>query len=188
MLRPDADTPCWSRPHEAKTGLLRSACEPAAGRQLAGTDAQKIASVQYLVGTWNCHHTVGTFSGTYTTTYTRVLGDQWLKQTYDFPATQAPEASPAVQAEFLMEYDDRAQAWVRFGALSNGDYFAIRIRDAPDGSWRYKYVSFFKRTTPETPEDDAVFSRKGDSEYTVDGPSYQKNGVRVTEHHTCKKA
>ena len=28
---------------------------------------QKIGSVQYLVGTWNCAHTVGTFSGTYTT-------------------------------------------------------------------------------------------------------------------------
>jgi hypothetical protein len=93
-----------------------------------------------------------------------------------------------VQAEFLMEYDDRAQTWVRFGALSNGDYFAIRISDAPDGSWRYKYVSFFKQTSPETPEDDAVFSRKGDSEYTVDGPSYKENGVLVREHHTCKKA
>jgi outer membrane lipoprotein-sorting protein len=54
------------------------------------TAQQKMASVQYLVGSWHCHHTVGTFSGTYTTTYTRALGDLWLKQTYDFPPTQTP--------------------------------------------------------------------------------------------------
>ena len=27
---------------------------------------EKIGFVQYLVGTWNCAHTVGTFSGSYT--------------------------------------------------------------------------------------------------------------------------
>ena len=43
--------------------------------------AQKMATVDYLVGTWSCAHTVGTFSGTYSTTYTRVLGNAWLKQT-----------------------------------------------------------------------------------------------------------
>jgi hypothetical protein len=36
---------------------------------------QKIASIDYLVGTWSCAHTVGTFSGKYTTTYTKVLGN-----------------------------------------------------------------------------------------------------------------
>jgi hypothetical protein len=63
---------------------------------------QKIGSAQYLVGTWNCAHTVGTFSGTYTTTYSRALGDLWLRQTYDFPPKQTAESEPAVHAEFIM--------------------------------------------------------------------------------------
>ena len=102
---------------------------------------QKIASVQYLVGTWNCAHTVGTFSGTYTTTYAKALGDLWLKQTYDFPPTQTAESEPAVHAEYF----------------------------------------------PEAPGSDATFTKKSDSEYAVDGPSYEQNGTRVTEHHVCRK-
>ena len=43
---------------------------------------------------------MGTFSGIYTTTYANVLGNLWLKQTYDFPATQT---EPARQAESFTE-------------------------------------------------------------------------------------
>jgi hypothetical protein len=148
---------------------------------------QKIGSVQYLVGTWNCAHTVGTFSGTYATTYSRALGDLWLRQTYDFPPKQIAESEPAVHAEFIMGYDERRQAWVRFGVISTGQYFAIRMTDTDDSGWSWKYVSFFKTQNPETPGSDATFSKKSDSEYVVDGPSYEQNGTRVTEHHVCKK-
>jgi hypothetical protein len=149
---------------------------------------QKITAVQYLVGTWNCAHTVGTFSGTYTTTYSKPLGDLWLRQTYDFPPKQIAESEPAVHAEFIMGYDERRQAWVRFGAISTGQYFAIRMTDTDDSGWLWKYVSFFKTQNPETPGSDATFSKKSDSEYVVDGPSYEQNGTRVTERHVCKKA
>lgn len=154
----------------------------------APTAQQKIAAVQYLVGTWSCTHTVGTFSGTYTTTYANVLDDLWLKQTYEFPANQM-EKGPAVHGEFLMGYDERRQAWVRFGVMSTGKYFAIRMTENGDSGWSWKYVSFFKRTTPETPDSDATFVKKSSSEYTVDGPTYPKDGTGalVTEHHACKK-
>src|SRR4029077_19491397 len=33
----------------------------------------------------------------------------------------------------------------------------------------------------------AVWTKKSDTEYTVDGPSYPANGKMVTEHHTCRK-
>jgi hypothetical protein len=148
---------------------------------------QKIGSVQYLVGTWNCAHTVGTFSGTYTTTYSKPLGDLWLRQTYDFPPKQIADSEPAVRGEFIMGYDERRQAWVRFGVISTGQYFAIRMTDTADSGWSWKYVSFFKTQNPETPGSDATFSKKSDSEYVVDGPSYEQNGTRVTEHHVCKK-
>jgi len=33
----------------------------------------------------------------------------------------------------------------------------------------------------------AVWTKKSDTEYTVDGPSYPANGKMVTEHHTRRK-
>ena len=149
---------------------------------------QKIASVEYLVGTWSCAHTVGAASGTYKTTYAKTLGGLWLRQTYDFPPKQFGGNEPPVNAEFLIGYDERRQAWVRFGAISNGQYFAIRMTDTGEGGWSYKYVSFFQRQQPETADSDATFSKKSNAEYVVDGPSYVENGTRVTEHHVCKKA
>ncbi len=44
---------------------------------------EAMQSVQYLVGTWNCAHTVGDFSGTYVMSFAKGLGDRWLKQTLD---------------------------------------------------------------------------------------------------------
>ena len=148
---------------------------------------EKMGSVEYLVGSWKCTHSVGSFSGTYKTSYAKTLGDAWLRQTYEFPPKQFGANEPPVNAEFLIGYDERRQAWVRFGAISTGQYFAIRMSDAPDGGWTYKYVSFFNRQQPETSDSDATFTKKSDSEYAVDGPSYPQDGVRVTEHHVCKK-
>lgn len=155
----------------------------AAAADAAPTAREKIAAARYLLGTWSCVHTVGTFTGKYTTTYRNVLGDLWLEQTYDFPATQE---EPARQAETLMGYDERRQAWVRFFAMSNGQYFSIRMTETERG-WDWKYVSFFKLKNPETPGSDATFTKKSDTEYTIDGPSYPENGTVVTEHHVCKK-
>ena len=148
---------------------------------------QKMASVEYLVGTWDCTHTVGSFSGTYKTSYAKTLGGMWLRQTYEFPPRQFGANETPVSAEFSIGYDERRQAWVRFGVTSTGQYFAIRMTDMPNGGWSYKYVSFFSRQLPETSESDATFTKKSDSEYIVDGPSYPDNGVRVTEQHVCRK-
>src|SRR5207248_6624856 len=140
----------------------------------------KIASMQYLIGTWRCSHVVGSFSGDYTTTYSRMQGDMWLRQHYDFPATLAKSAW---QAEATMGYDENRQAWVRFLSLSTGPYFAMRMTDTGDGGWSWKYVSFFPRQTQETPGSDATLTRKSDVEYVIDGPSYKENGTgpMVTE-------
>jgi len=151
------------------------------------TAQEKLRSVDYLVGNWSCNHTVGSFSGKYTTTYKKTLGDLWLKQTYDFPPQHTAQSNePAITAETLIGYDERRQAWVRFFANSKGQYFAIRMNDTGSG-WSWKYVSFFKRMTPETPDPDATLTKKSNTEYVIDGPSYQLNGTRVTEHHMCEK-
>ena len=168
----------------AVIGLLFALLIPA---YATPTTKQELASVNYLVGTWNCDHTVGDFAGKYRTTYSKALGDMWLKQTYDFPATTtAGQQEPAITAETLIGYDERRQAWVRFFANSKGQYFAIRMNDTGSG-WSWKYVSFFKRMTPETPDPDATLTKKSNTEYVIDGPSYQLNGTRVTEHHMCEK-
>ena len=101
----------------------------------AASTPEKMASVDYLVGTWNCAHTVGAYSGTYRTTYAKILGGAWLRQTYEFPPRQFGANELPVNAEFLIGYDERRQSWVRFGAISTGQYCAIRMTDMPDGGW-----------------------------------------------------
>jgi hypothetical protein len=143
----------------------------------AAEQKQKIASVRYLVGTWKCEHRVGTFSGAYTTRYAPVLDDVWLRQTYDFPD---------VKGEALMGYSTARQYWIRFFVNSEGLAFGTRMTETPTG-WAWKYVSFSKDRKPETPDPDATFTKRSETEYAIDGPTYEKDGVRVTEHHVCKK-
>src|SRR6476469_2728603 len=88
---------------------------------------QELGTVDYFIGNWDCAHTVGTFSGTYKTSYTKVLGGRWLQQTYDFPAQKTSDRDdPEITAVALMGFDERRQAWVRFFANSLGQYFPIR--------------------------------------------------------------
>jgi hypothetical protein len=161
----------------ALAALLTAAAPPSAAAQ------PQPSMADYLVGTWQCAHTVGTFSGTYKTTYAKVLAGKWLQQTYEFPAQKDGPASTAVA---LMGFDDQRQTWVRFFASSNGQYFPIRMTDTGTG-WAWKYSTFFVRTKPETPGPDATITRKSDTEYEIQGPTYPQNGVQVTEHHVCRR-
>jgi hypothetical protein len=157
-----------------------------AGEQKKPTAKEKMATIDYLVGSWSCAHTVGTFSGKYTTKYAKVLGDLWLEQTYDFPPGQfGGNNEPTVTAEALIGFDDDRGQWVRFFATSHGEYFSIRMKETGNG-WAYKYVSFFG-SKPETGDADATFTKKSDTEYSIDGPTYPENGKQVTEHHSCHK-
>jgi hypothetical protein len=170
-----------------KTLMLSAALivfsHPASADDQQNSAAREMASANYLIGRWACAHTVGAFSGTYTTTYSRALGDRWLRQVWNFPA-QGDQ--PAITAESLIGYDEGRQAWVRFFANSLGQHFEVRMTDVPNG-WSYKYASFFPRTRPETPEPDAIFARQSDTEYTIEGPTYPQGGTEVTEHHRCHK-
>lgn len=151
------------------------------------TAKQKIDSVNYLVGTWQCQHTVGDFKGKYKTTFSKTLGGLWLKQTYDFPPGQAGEKTSAQTAEALMGYSDDKKAWVRFFANSLGQYFAIRMTETDTG-WSWKYVSFFAtRLIPLDASPDATLTKKSNREFVIDGPTYPKDGTQVTEHHVCEK-
>ena len=144
----------------------------------ASNPADAMRSVQYLVGTWACSHTVGDFSGTYTTTFANALDGRWLKQTYDFPATRE---SGAVHAEYFLGYEPRVPRWVRFGAHSNGQYFGMKTSSATDTVWSWTYV------LPGT-SGSATWTKRSDTEYAVDGPEYPANGKPVTEHHLCRKS
>ena len=152
---------------------------------LAATTSQDAVDAHaYLVGIWNCTFTVGAAGGDYTTTWSRVLDGRWLKQTYD---QRKQPRTEAFQAEYLVGYDPRAGQWVRFGAMTTGQYFAIRMTDTRDG-WGWKYVSLF-HTRPGDGTYDTTFTRKSDTYYTVDGPTYPgPTGAMQTEHHECRKA
>ena len=148
----------------------------AASAQTRPTAQEEMQFAQFLVGKWNCAHTVGDFSGTYTTTYTPALENAWIEQVYDFPATQ--EAA-AVHTEYFLGYDVRVPRWVRFGAHSNAQYYGMYGKRT-DNVWSWSYV--LPGTTGS-----AVWTKKSDTEYTVDGPTYPANGKMVTEHHECRK-
>jgi hypothetical protein len=115
-----------------------------------------------------------------------VLGNLWLKQTYDFPPGQfGGNNEPGVTGEALIGFDADWGQWVRFFATSHGEYFPIRMKETGDG-WAYRYFSFFW-SKPETADADATFTKKSETEYSIDGPTYPEKGKQVTEHHSCRK-
>ncbi len=150
----------------------------------ATTAQQAIASRAYLIGNWSCTFTVGDEGGSYRTTWTPTLGGLWIKQTIDQPAQ--PRAQ-AFTAEYLVGYDERRGQWVRFGAMTTGQYFVIRMADTPEG-WGWTYVGLFRNSRPPSQQYDTIFSRTSDESYRIDGPTYpDAKGMVVTEHHRCSK-
>ncbi|MDQ6689859.1 MAG: hypothetical protein M3Z18_05045 [Gemmatimonadota bacterium] len=165
--------------YSAKTALIAAiflATVPSARAQSSAPEEMQAA--KFFVGTWNCAHTVGDFSGTYTTTISNALDNRWLKQTYDFPGTS--DGGAPVRAEYFIGYDPRLQQWVRFGAMSDALYF-VMVAKRTGNSWPWTYVLPGKGGS-------AVYTKRSDSQYTVDGPTYTQKGKQVTEHHTCKKS
>jgi hypothetical protein len=158
---------------------------PVARAEDTSTIRREIASRSFLLGTWHCTFTVGNEGGNYATTWARVLDGLWLEQTYDQP--KQPRAFP-FRGDYLIGYDQRRGQWVRFGAMTTGQYFAIRMTDTGEGNWGWKYVSLFPRKRLETAGYDAIFTRKNDVRYVIDGPTYPNDrGTMVTEHHMCTK-
>jgi hypothetical protein len=148
------------------------------------TVQQAIASRAYLIGNWSCTFTVGDEAGSYRTTWSAALNGVWLKQTIDQPAQPRAEA---FTAEYLVGYDERRGQWVRFGAMTTGQYFVIRMTDTPDG-WGWTYVRLFGNARPPSQQFDTTFSRTSDTSYRIDGPTYpDAKGTLVTEHHECRK-
>lgn len=155
-----------------------------------------LASHAYLVGDWNCTYTVGKVGGSYTTTWATTLDGKWLTQSVDqgplqqsmMRAAESPTAN-GFKASYFIGYDERHQGWIRFGAMTTGQYFAIRMNDDGQGGWVYTYVSFFPTTKTPPPGGDAIFKRVSETRYTIDGPTYPLGaaGTLVTEHHTCSK-
>ena len=152
----------------------------------APVSRNEIASRTFLAGTWRCSFTVGDEAGNYSTTWSSVLDGRWLRQTFDQPKQAR---APWFQGEFLVGYDPDRREWVRFGAVSTGQYFAMRMIDDGAGGWNVTYVSLLgRRRSSPPPGYDARFVRESDTMYTIDGPTYPNaQNVTVTEHHVCHK-
>jgi hypothetical protein len=156
---------------------------------------EALANYRYLLGTWNCAFTVGPTRGTYTTSWTQTLEGSWFMQNIDQPPTQRSmmkngygSAEPGFKATVLVGYDPRHDAYVRFTALSTGQYFPIRMTALPNGGWSWTYVSFFHDRKVAKP--DAELKRVSEMRYTIDGPTYPDDVTHamVTEHHACDKS
>ncbi len=147
-----------------------------ASAQTRPKDKEEMQFAQFFVGRWDCKHSVGDFSGIYSTTYTPTMGNAWIEQVYDFPATGS---DAPVHADYFLGYEARVNQWVRFGAHSNAQYYGM-LGTRADNVWSWSYV------LPGL-SGRAVWTKQSDTEYTVDGPTYPANGKMVTEHHTCRK-
>jgi len=141
--------------------------------------AESLRAADFLLGTWTCTHQEGDITGTYTTHYEKALSDAWIKETYDFAATSA---EPAMQGEWFIGYDPRVNEWIRFGAMSDGLYFAMVGTHAND-TWSWTYALPGKANPGKT-----VYTKLSPTQYTIVGPSYPINGTMVTEHHVCNKS
>jgi hypothetical protein len=86
----------------------------------------------------------------------------------------------AARAEYFIGYDARRDGWVRFGAMTTGQYFAM-LGKRVDNVWSWNYVlpGLFGS---------AAYTKTSHAEFTVDGPSHPENGKPVTEHHVCRKS
>lgn len=170
-----------SKRHKIRPNATRRQRGPAAGGVFRGsrlTERQRSDAIgPRLAGTWNCAHTVGDFSGTYVMSFAKDLGDRWLKQTWDFPATAN---RPRVHPKYFLGYDPRLPGWIRFGAHTNGQYYAMRTTSPGNERWSWQYV------LPGT-RGSVTWTKKSDAEYAIDGPEYPRNGKLATEHHLCKK-
>lgn len=160
----------------------------------ASSPAAEIASRAYLVGNWSCSYTVGKTAGTYKTSWATTLDGKWLTQSIDQGPVQksmmndADPTTKGFKASYFIGYDERRQGWVRFGAMTTGQYFTIRMTDDGRRGWIYDYVSLFPSTRTPPPGGDAAFKRISDTRYTIDGPTYPLGGgPLVTEHHVCIK-
>ena len=147
----------------------------------AATLWSALSSHAYLIGNWDCSYTVGKTAGTYATTWDATLDGRWLTQSIDQRGEQSFKSS------YLVGYDPRNKGWVRFGAMTTGQYFAIRMNDDGQGGWLWHYISFFPSGRAPKPGADAAFKRVSDTRYVIDGPTYPANGTIVTEHHFCAK-
>src|ERR1700737_1590224 len=110
--------------------------------------------------------------------FAKDLGDRWLKQIWDFPRTAT---EPAVPSEYFLGYDPRLPGWIPFGAHSNGQYYAMRTRNMGNEPWTWQYA------LPGT-SGSVTWTKKSDTEYTMDGPEYPQNGNLVAERHIFKKS
>lgn len=157
---------------------------------LAQTTNQELRTRQYLVGRWNCTFTVGGREGSYTTVWANALDNRWLTQSIIQPASRGKAreiTDQGFRSKYFVGYDDEKRQWVRFGAMTTGQYFAIRMRDLPNGSWGWRYISFFA-SNRATRKDDAQFLKQSDSRYIINGPTYPSpSGTLETEHHICTK-
>jgi hypothetical protein len=146
----------------------------------ATSTADEMSNAKFFLGTWTCSHTEDSGpAGTYKTTYANALGNRWLEQTYDFPATAT---DPAVQGDWFFGYDPRVGRWVRFGAMSDGLYFAM-VGARNGDTWSYSYTLPKQSDTVAT-----TYTKTSDAQYRVDGPSYVVNGKMLTEHHLCVRS
>jgi hypothetical protein len=138
--------------------------------------ASQQATVQGLVGTWNCiTHTSD--HKTYRGTDVDTMYGRWLKIESAYPAQNG---EPAGTAQIFFGYDSKHNRWIVGGVDTGGNYFMNYSNSTNfDGSqWHDGFPN---------QHGSAVVSLTPYTRYTVDSKGPNEQGKMVTSHEVCTK-
>ena len=134
--------------------LFAAAVSAAPGVSLAAqppANAQQMAPLQYLIGTWHCTWKSGSRSGNEDQVFTPALDGAWLEE----KEIVSKGGELFVISDHYTGYDPRMKKYVHVGPDADGSYELAQSPDgdvwsSTDGNFIHKKISDVERTMTET--------------------------------------
>jgi len=133
--------------------------------------ADPLASLSYLVGTWNCTYNGGGQHLKYTATYDYVMDNNWMRERDTWAAGGSDVG--------LTTYESKTNTWTEIVAENERSTTIFRAKGSDAG--RRAYQSVYPNALLNL-----VFARVSDNEYTLHFHGTY-GGTMMTSYDTCAK-
>lgn len=143
----------------------------AAPAQAAPPNAGQMATLSYLLGTWDCTWTAGPASGSLVATFSNVMDGAWIEET---EAVQKSGAEVVMTMHFT-GYDTAGKRWLHAGPNADGSYEVAQSDD---------FVTWHS-VIPSGGEP-ATIDKRSNTEYILNEP-FTQDGKALTYRNDCKK-
>jgi hypothetical protein len=136
-----------------------------------GRAADPLASLSYLVGTWNCTYNAGGRHIAYTATYAYVMGNNWLRE--------RDSSTGSFNDVGLTTYESKGNTWTEIVAGSDRSTTLFRANgsDGAHRAYRSVYPSALMTLN---------FDRVSDAKYTLHFTGTYE-GKTMTSYDMCTK-